>query len=244
MAQENESSRESQEEIILLKPTKRKKKKSEASFDPNAWMVTFSDLITLMMTFFVLLFSFNDPNPKELDAISTSAPGLFSLAQSAVSQPIAIQNANSLMKENLEIFLSENSIQNIEVSQTGEGLLITLPTDLTFEKEGAELNEKSRKAIETITRYLNKTKNEIRVEGHTNNLFTPNQRYRDVWDLSLDRAHAVLQEMLKHKISPQRLSLVGKGASQPKFSNSTERGQTVNQRVEIVILGPPSLENP
>ncbi len=237
MAQENESSRDAQEEIILLKPTKRKKKNAESSFDPNAWMVTFSDLITLMMTFFVLLFSFNDPNPKTLAAISNDAPGLFSLAQSAVSQPISTQNANSLMKENLEIFLSENNIQNVEVTQTEEGLLVTLPTDLSFEKDSAQLNEKAKKAIESITKYLNKTKHQVRVEGHTNNVFAPSQSYRDVWDLSIDRGHTVLQEMLKYKISPQRMSLTGKGASQPKFSNATPQGRAVNQRVEIVILG-------
>ena len=109
--------------------------------------------------------------------------------------------------------------------------------DLSFEKESAHLNEKTEKAIESITKYLNKTNHEIRVEGHTNNVFTPSRSYRDVWDLSLDRGHTVLQEMLKHKISPQRMSLVGKGTSQPKISNATPKGRAVNQRVEIVILG-------
>ena len=238
MAQENESSQELQEEIVLLRPKKRKRK-DEKKRDPHAWMVTFSDLITLMMTFFVLLFSFNDPNPKKLEAISNNAPGLFSLAQAATSEPIAIQNANSLMKENLEIFLSENNIQNVEVTQTQEGLIITLPTDIIFEKDSAALSEKSKKAIESVTKYLNKTQHEVRVEGHTNNVFAAGKGYRDLWDLSLDRAHTILQEMVKHGLSPPRLSLIGKGASQPKFSNATPQGRGRNQRVEIVILAAP-----
>lgn len=238
MAQENESSTELQQKIILLKPKKHKKKKDDDAFDPNAWMVTFSDLITLMMTFFVLLFSFNDPNPKTLDAISSSGVGLFSQAQSAVTQKVMIQNANSLMKENLEVFLSENEVQNVEVSQTEEGLLITLPTDIIFEKNSAHLTEKAKQTIAKVTRYLRKTQQAIRVEGHTDNVFTPNDRYRDVWSLSLARGHAILQEMLKTGIAPHRMSLVGRGSSQPKLSNATAKGRTANRRAEIVVLGP------
>ncbi len=238
MAQENERSTELQEEIKLLKPTKRKKKEEKEKFDPNGWMITFSDLITLMMTFFVLLFSFNEPNPKKLDAISSSAPGLFSLAESAISQPVPIQEANSLVKENLEIFLSENNVKNVEISQDAEGLLITLPTDIIFEKNSAYLSEKSKRIIQRVTSYLNKTNHLIRVEGHTDNTLFNTKGQQDAWGLSLKRAHAILQEMLKAGMNPKRLALVGKGDSQPKLSNADQKGREANRRVEIVVLNP------
>lgn len=238
MAQEIESSGEPQEPIVLLKPKKRRRKKEKAAFDSTAWMVTFSDLITLMMTFFVLLFSFNSPNPKTVEAISSSGVGLFSKAQSAVSQPVAIQNANSLVRENLEVFLSENEVQNVAISETEEGLIITLPTDIVFEKNSAQLTEKAQQNIATITRYLRKTQQDIRVEGHTDNAFQPTRRYRDAWNLSLARGYAILKEMLNTGIAPKRMSLVGKGASQPKLSNATAQGRAANRRAEIVVLNP------
>lgn len=236
MAQEIESSGEPQEPIVLLKPKKRRKKKEKVAFDATAWMVTFSDLIILMMTFFVLLFSFNVANPKVLEAISSSGAGLFSKAESAVIQPVTIQSANSLVRENLEVFLSENKVQNVEISETAEGLIVTLPADIVFEKNSAELTEKAKKNIATITRYLRKTQQDIRVEGHTDNAFQPTRRYSDAWNLSLARGYAILKEMLNMGIAPKRMSLVGKGASQPKVSNATPQGRAANRRAEIVVL--------
>jgi len=239
LAQENESTTVAVEEIRRPKPSKRKRKEKEKEFDANAWMVTFGDLITLMMTFFVLLYSLNDPNPKTIEALSNSSPGLFSLSQAAIRQEINIQESNSLQKENLEIFLSENNIENIDVSQNEEGLLITLPTDLVFQKDSALLGDESKIIIQKITSYLKKTELNIRVEGHTDSGFVPNNRYTDTWALSLDRAHSILQEMLKTGIPPKRLSLVGKGSTQPKFTNLNETGRSKNRRVEIVVLKSP-----
>ncbi len=236
MAQENESSSEAQKEIELIRPSKPKKKKKEKSLDPNMWMVTFSDLITLMMTFFVLLFSFNEPNPKHLEAISSNAPGLFNLSESAVTQPISVLRANSLVRENLEIFLSENSVRNVEIVQTDEGLILTLPADIIFEQNSDRIGQQAIQTIGKIASFLNKTGHDIRIEGHTDNNFTPSPQFPDVWEMSQSRAYNVLQAMLKTGVAPDRLSLVGKGASQPKVSNATPQGQRVNRRVEIVIL--------
>ena len=238
MAQENESSAELPEAIVLLKPKKRRKKRDKVTVDSHGWMVTFSDLITLMMTFFVLLFSFNDPNPKTLEAISSSSVGLFSKAESAVTQEVMIQNANSLRKENLEVFLSENAVQNVEISETEEGLIITLPTDIIFEKNSARLTPQAQQTVAKVTGYLRKTQQNIRVEGHTDNAFVPSGRYPDAWSLSLARGYAILKEMLNTGIAPRRMSLVGKGASQPKLSNATAQGQAANRRAEIVVLNP------
>ena len=237
MAQEIESTADSQEEVVLL-GTAKKDEDEEEGLDPNAWMLTFSDLITLMMTFFVLLFSFNDPNPKEVEAISNNAPGLFSHSESAVSQPVAILNANSLVKENIEIFLSENNVTNVEVTEDQEGLIITLPADIIFAKNNRRLSAKAKATIQKITSYLKKTTHDIRVEGHTDNAFQPGRKYQDAWDLSLDRGNEVLKTMLGAGIDPKRLSLVGKGAASPRFSNNTKGGRQGNRRVEIRILNP------
>ena len=86
------------EGLELLKPRKKGKKKKE--LNSNAWMVTFSDLIILMMTFFVLLFALNDPN-HEIGEISISAlvPGIFSTGKQSLStESMPLIRANSLAK--------------------------------------------------------------------------------------------------------------------------------------------------
>lgn len=215
---------------------KKRKKKTVKKVNPHAWMVTFSDLITLMMTFFILLYTFNDPNPEKLETIAAPTPGLLNMAESAFSEPISVLRANSLIKENIQVFLSENSIRNVEVSQRDEGLIVTIPTDILFEKDSDELNGEAKEILHKIASYLNKTGYHIRVEGHTDNRAIQSARFQDHWELSLARAYNGLQEMLKAGIAPVRLSLVGKGVSQPRFSNKSAEGRRLNRRLELIIL--------
>ncbi|MBF0352437.1 MAG: flagellar motor protein MotB [SAR324 cluster bacterium] len=238
MAQDHERSAPVLEETVQVPVKKeKKKKKSGNELDPNAWMVTFSDLITLMMTFFVLLYSFNDPNPKsQQSSLSSMEPGFFSMYESRSTDEIRILRANSILKESLEVFLSEHSVRNVELSQSDEGLIVTIPADIVFARNSALLSASAKQTIHQIARYLNKTGHMIRIEGHTDTTPVRSSKYRDSWDLSLARAQSVLKEMLNVGVSPAKLSLTGKGDSQPKASNQTPKGRRTNSRVEIVIL--------
>lgn len=234
MAQEIESSVEPKKEIEPLKPKKRKKKKGK-DFDPNAWMVTFSDLITLMMTFFVLLFSFNEVGSAKLESLTSEDQGLLNVSKNMPIRDVQVIRANSLTRENLEVFLSESQVQQVEVSQTEEGLLVTIPSDILFARNSHRLPPQAVKTVRDIAGYLAKTQHIVRIEGHAAQDFRPSSQYPDAWSLSLARAGSVLREFVEAGVSEKRMSLNGRGNTKPKYENAPAQD---NRRVEIVIMDP------
>ena len=234
MAQEIENTNlEEGEGHTAKRKVSRKKKGQEGGLDPNAWMVTFSDLIILMMTFFVLLFAFNDPNLQESQKIDsdTTAIGLFALSPPMLT--MQEHQAQTMIRKNLEIFLAKQAIQKIQVEQSDQGLLIKLPADIFFEPQKATLTAKAIQTLKPLVNHLKKTtKRYIRIEGHTDS--AKFEGVPDVWLLSLQRSHAVLELFLQHKMNPKQLSLVGKGDSEPEAKTTHAR----NRRVEIILLSP------
>ncbi len=231
MAQETNLEAEDTEESKTKKKIFKKKKDEEEGLDPNAWMVTFSDLITLMMTFFVLLFAFNDPNPKESQDSSSETQGLF--ATSPPTFQLQEYQAQTRIRKNLEIFLAKQAIQKIQLEHSDQGLIIKLPAEILFPKKQATLTKKAIQTLQPLVAHLQKTtKRHVRIEGHTDN--AQFEEVPDVWLLSLQRSRAVLEFFLKHNMSPKRLSLVGKGDSEPEVKMPHEK----NRRVEIILLNP------
>lgn len=124
----------------------------------------------------------------------------------------------------------------MDITQTEEGLIVVIPADTLFSEKSVALRQSAKQVIQKIARYLNKTDYNLRIESHTDSSPVRSGRYRNNLELSLGRAHRILNEILEMKVNPMRLSLVGKGDSQPKASNETGPGRRLNRRIEIVIL--------
>jgi len=222
-------------------PREVKEKKGEGSeLDPDAWMVTFSDLLTLLMTFFVLIFASADPIPEEtLFEAFGQTTGVFGLYRTGFLEKITAVQGKDINQDLVQVFLDQIGASDVEVKQQEEGLVITLPSDTYFEPGRARLNKKALARIEQLAAFLNVTRHRIRVEGHTDNRERVRQPYPGRWELSLARAHRVLEQLVAKEVPERRLSLSGNGPSRPRFSNVSRRGRTLNRRVDIVILNRP-----
>ena len=218
-------------------PPRKRSGGGDSGFDPDAWMVTFSDLLTLLMTFFVLIFASQDPVPPEKvqEAFGQSA-GVFGLYRTGFLQEIAAVPQRDLSQDLVQVFLNESGTVDIEVTQEPRGLVITLPTDAYFESGTATLNAKARKRIDKLAAFLAVTRHRIRVEGYTDNRERHAPPYPDVWELSVARAHVVLRALIAHGIDERRMALLGHGPTRPRFDNASRLGRARNRRVEIVIL--------
>jgi chemotaxis protein MotB len=205
--------------------------------DPDAWMVTFSDLLTLLMTFFVLIFASQDPVPPEqLQQAFGPTKGVFDLYRKGFLQDIFVVARRDLSQDLVQVFLNEIGSIDIEVEQQERGLVITLPTDAFFPPGRAELNPRARQRIDRLAEFLAVTQHRIRVEGHTDDRETPAPPYPSVWELSVARAHRVLTRLSAHGIDENRLSLAGYGPTRPRFEGVSRLALERNRRVEIVIL--------
>lgn len=219
-------------------PPKREKAKSGGGgLDPTAWMVTFSDLLTLLMTFFILLFAAADPvPPKKLQEAFGQTTGVFGAFRTGFLEKIMVTPRRDITQDLVQVFLTEIGAAEIEVRQDERGLVMVLPTDTFFRPGGVTLNRKARSRIDQLAAFLKDTRHRIRVEGHTDNRERPRGGVPDRWRLSLARANRVLERLVVRRIPETRLSLVGYGPAKPRFKNLTRKGRAGNRRVELVIV--------
>lgn len=208
--------------------------------DPDAWMVTFSDLLTLLMTFFVLIFASQDPVKEKFFEAFGHSSGVFGMFRTSFLQTISVTTRQDINQDRLQVFLDEIGATEIEVNQDETGLVITLPSQTYFEPRSARLNAEAVKRLTQLAELLKFTKHPIRVIGHADDREAGGSGYPSAWELSTARAHAVLQRLLRLEIPADRLSLVGYGSVRPRFTNESQLGRARNRRVEIVILNRPA----
>jgi chemotaxis protein MotB len=212
------------------------KPKPDDGPDPDAWMVTFSDLLTLLMTFFVLIFASQDPVKEKLFEAFGQSTGVFGMFRTSFFESVAAVPRQDISQDRVEVFLQETGSVNIDVKQEERGLVITIPANALFRPGSAALTRAAVQRVAKLAELLKFTRHNIRVEGHTDTLEPPGGAVGSAWELSVERAHAVLLRLVLGQIDERRLSLVGYGPSRPRFSNVSRRGRQRNRRVELVIL--------
>lgn len=217
-------------------PKERSKRGGDDGPDPDAWMVTFSDLLTLLMTFFVLIFASQDPVKEKIFEVFGQSAGVFGLFRTSFFETINAVPRTDISQDRVQVLLDDVGAVNIEVKQEEKGLVITLPSNAFFRPGSAVLTAQAVKRLGQLGELLQYTKHPIRVEGHTDNREAGQGLTDAAWDLSLERAHAVLLEFSKKRFDPRRLALTGYGPSRPRHSNVSRLGRQRNRRVEVVIL--------
>ncbi|SDB54061.1 chemotaxis protein MotB [Desulfonatronum thiosulfatophilum] len=233
---------------------RRKKKGGGAKVDPMGWLITFSDLITLLLTFFVLLLSMSSMDRR----IVTEAMSLFGANLGVVSQktagriPTKLEIVVELMQRPWEFRDNEQRIrdllfpddvlpreiskatleENLRLLQRPEGLAILLTDELLFPLGGHELTQSAQALLEILAPLLLYVPNVVNVSGHTDNLVG---RTMDNDTLSALRAMAVLEVLLSSGVPNAKLSVSAYGDRMPVSDNRTPEGRALNRRVGILF---------
>jgi len=228
-----------------------KKKKWPVEYQANteAWMTTFADLVSLMLTFFILLISMSTMDKTGLADIESSFRKAVSVLNSGSATELQIMPPLQMQKlistEELMLAMRQNShamLQNSTLKHKVKGVIINdrlylrIPDAVLFDKGEAQLKPEHIKSIRKLAQMLAISPGSIRVQGHTNdNLDLSNSQFANPWQLSLARAASVLHILEDEGVNPARLSLVGYGPSRPISSEATPFGRSKNRRVEIVV---------
>ena len=217
-------------------PGREAKPKADDGPDPDAWMVTFSDLLTLLMTFFVLIFASQDPVEQVIKEAFGQSVGVFGLFRQSFVEKLVVSPRQDLSQDRIQVFLTEIGSTEVNVRQEQRGLVITLPSDAYFAPNQSQLTPKAIKRIDQLGAYLKFTRHAIRVEGHTDSEEQGRPAYPSPYELSLARARVVLGELAKAQVPEARMSVAGYGPARPKYTNLSRAGRERNRRVEIIIL--------
>ncbi len=224
-------------------------KKEKCEGGAPKWMTTFSDLMSLLLCFFVLLLSFSEMDvarfkevagslrdafgvqreevvfqiPKGLDVVSTEFPARFTVDE-------LLERVKAAVK--LELIKGEIQIESLK-----DRVILRFKDELMFPKGSAELTPRAKAVLLKLGEVLALFDGEIIVAGHTDNLPIHSPKFRSNWDLSAARAVSVVDFLLAHKfVLPRQIAAVGYGPSRPLYPNDTEEHRAANRRVEIILL--------
>lgn len=123
----------------------------------------------------------------------------------------------------------------IVVRTTPQGIEVEIQTDILFASGTAQLSEQAMHIMERLAVVLTRFPNQVRVEGHTDNVPIRTAVFPSNWELSATRSASVVHLLMEKGINPQRLAVIGVGEYRPVADNSTEAGRNRNRRVVLVI---------
>lgn len=193
---------------------------AEPEFDSShLWIVSYSDFMTILMIFFLMLFAHRLWAKK----VSWEERRIEQLEAARQSQMGMVQRLTKLAT----------------VDVAAERIDIHLPDALLFESGRSELRSTASDLLGQIAPELKDFSGEIVVEGHTDNeALGKGAKYKSNWELSVARSFSVIQCLTAKGVNPAHLSARGYGEFRPRALNDTAAHRAENRRIEIVLLNP------
>ena len=214
------------------------------------WLATFGDLMSLLLTFFVLLLSFASMEEVKFHHAMGSLQGSLGVFQSEpeMSQPIrismplvrgSVRQSNNIRKEAkaLEKLLSDDGLKgDVTLEGTASGIVIRIQAPVIYETGSAELQESIQPTLYRIGDLLQLLPNEVVVQGHTDNV-PISSAFPSNWELSFQRAVNTVRFLITEcNVQPKRMATEGFGQYRPLAPNVTEADRRRNRRIEIHVL--------
>lgn len=240
---------------------RKKKSAPESSGPPGApeWIVTFTDMTSLLVTFFVLLMTFSSVENFDrlrVDGWLTGTRGALrqvggQLAYEAPDEDIIatsdirrgalqphVRPSDSLLQNLAEMGQTKTSDDlEIDLNDVSDGVRFVFGDDCAFEPGTARVNASLERSLRELAVLLEHYPHMVLVEGFTDAAFKPTAAYRSAEELSMARAVAAVQTMLAaSELAPERVLAAAIGSARPRGDDATSAGRLTNRRVEAVIL--------
>lgn len=233
---------------MAQKRTQRRKRKKD-DINTSAWMDTYADTITLLLTFFILLYSFSTTDNEKLKLIAAALKGQITgipmkledvpdIDKEEVEQGIGEKSPYDVLVDEVTEIINKNGLTEIiKIREEDAGVVLQLSDSILFDLGKAEMKSDSTAVLDVISNILPNIENEIMVQGHTDNVPISSAQYKSNWELSTARAVNVIKYFIETKgFDPTRFSATGYGEYRPLVDNSTEANRAINRRVDILIV--------
>jgi chemotaxis protein MotB len=231
-----------------------RKKRKKVEVNTQEWLTTYSDMMTLLLCFFVLLYAFSTMNAKKFKEISWSLNSAFGGQKAQVITnggsigPVPVDdyqeggdkefNTTAQIYSKVEKYVKDNNLEaKVQVREDIKGIAIEIQEEILFDSGSAEIKSDSIPVLDKIAGLLKMFPNNIIIEGHTDNVPINKGYYESNWELSADRAVKVLRYMVEKKgFNSEKFTAIGCGEFKPIASNDTPEGRQKNRRVSILIV--------
>lgn len=226
-------------------------KKPQAPSGAPDWIVTYGDLMSLLLCFFILLAAmanYDKQDKRMMAAIESIREALGSPGQAGMMTAEQL-DLNSLMIQlqsiAAKIIQKHNSIsddegvtgRNARVRRIREGLEVMMGGPIAFDRFSAQLRPDANELVTAIAERIRGHRNKIEIRGHaTTEPLPKDSRYADPTDLSYARARTVMDRMVELGIEPERIRVVAVGPFEPLVHKAyTIERQSDNRRVEVIV---------
>lgn len=229
-----------------------KETKCDCSGGAPAWMVTYSDLVTLLLTFFVLLLSMASMDPVRFTEASSSLKDAFGMHNIPAHVDFAIpvlpatpqtkftpvqQEMTVKMYEKVKSQLDKLKMSNdVEaIKKDSDTIILRIKDKILFKPGQSRITPIAYSSLRNISNIIRPLPMTLRIEGHTDNTKVSDLKI-DNWNLSMDRATSVLRFFTQSDLLPlDRMAAVGYGPDRPIASNATPEGKAQNRRVDFIL---------
>ncbi len=232
-----------------------RKKKEGTQPGAPLWLLTYGDMVTLVLTFFVLLYSMSSIDVQKFQLMILSFQGAMGFlpggksvqqdanifggqkAQSGGESPKTSTDMQQIAKNLRSYLRAEGLDKEITVRIDQRGVTVSLSDQFLFESGRADIKPDGMRVLFKIAEFVKDSVPMVAVEGHTDSTPLLGGIYRDNWGLSAARA-AVVTSYLQDRagFDPQKLQAVAYGPNQPLVPNDTPEHKALNRRVDIVFL--------
>ncbi|SFA74812.1 flagellar motor protein MotB [Clostridium frigidicarnis] len=233
---------------------RKRKKKDNGGLSGDEWLTTYSDTVTLLLTFFILLYTTSIVDTQKLKGIAKEFQSMFSSSSgNAVFQ--VTENAQLPtdgdsegqgskdvfdVYEQVKEFIEEKDLNaELQIKEDERGVILQIKDSILFESGKAELKDNSLPMLSTISELMGTLPNNIIVEGHTDNVPINNYIFKSNWELSTTRAVNVVKFFIENKgQNPVRFTAAGYGEFKPIVANDSDENKAKNRRVNILLVVP------
>ncbi|MCF7935519.1 MAG: flagellar motor protein MotB [Synergistales bacterium] len=237
-----------------------RKRRSRDEEGGAGWLMTYGDMMTLLLVFFVFLFAFSTIDVQKFQKMIMSFQGAIGVMPGGettqesdkVFQGETGVDAGEARKQTQEILDVARQVQTlireegledeVSVRVDQRGVTISMTDQLLFELGSATLLPPGKRILAKLAELLQRTSVPMSVEGHTDNLPFRGDDFRNNWELSASRAVAVVTYLQRAGVRPRRMEAVGFGQYRPIVPNDTREHRALNRRVDIVLLSEYALE--
>lgn len=220
----------------------------------DRWLLTYADMITLLMAFFIVLYAMSQLDVSKFQQLRIalanefSNPNLINLLEPApegagaddgLYQGDEFQSGDDQeaalneLYHQLAAFISQYNLEDkVLLNRLESGISLSLQEVILFDTGKAHIKPEGRPYLETITDILLNLNNPVVIEGHTDARPINTYQYPSNWELAADRALTVLHFMEDKGMDPARLQIAAFAEYQPVDEHDLSR----NRRVDIIIL--------
>ena len=212
----------------------------DAVEEDHNWLITLSDLLSLLLVFFIIFFALSRVSEKKKEV------PLYQKTTGSISAPVSNSTPDTSLetiRKDMRTTVTGLGLDDQVIIQGGEQeILISLKENVTFPIGEADILKGSEPILDTIAQIVKRYPSfQVEIDGHTDDQPINTRRFPSNWELSVSRATNVLKYLIiSHGLDPARFTIKGNAEQRPLSPNSTPEQRAQNRRVEIRLKDHPA----